>query len=257
MTAVSAYHTVPWIATNANEERSLARLKTLPLGMGRTEVVISTWYRQRGDVDNQRYWLAQALTRNPSNVNAIYLLAAVDFRAGRYESTVAAAQRAVSIRPNKIEFRSLLVQALYALGRYDEALPHLQMIADSNPTDVRTALTLGETYMVAGHPDQALATFARIEQMLRPRLDRNPNDSEANLLYGFTLLRENRADEAVVYLQKAVDIDPQSKEGHCFLGYALRTAGRNAEAADQFRACLTVNPEFSGRADVESWLATQ
>ncbi len=257
MTAMSAYHTVPWIATNANEARSLARLKTLPLGLGRTEVVLSTWYRQRGDVDQQRYWLQQALVSNPTNVNAIYLLADVDLKTGRFESAVASAQRAVRMRPEKMEFRNLLVQALYALGRYDEAIPHLESIAQHDPTDVRTAITLAEAYTVTGHSEQASAMFARVEQTLRQVLDRHPDDGEANLLYGFTLLRENRADEAVVYLQKALAINPRSTEGHCFLGYALRAGGHNAEAVEQFRACLTINPQYSARADVESWLATQ
>ncbi len=255
--ATSAYHTVPWIAVNANEERSLARLKTLPLGLGRTEVVVSTWYRQRGQFDQQRYWLKQAIARNPGNVNALYLLGALDYKLGRFQEAIPTLEAAVRIRPTKLEFRTLLAQSLYAVNRLEEALPHLEMVADADPRNAQTLMTLGESYYVLGRSAESLAVFQRAEAALKPHVERNADDPQMNMFYGFTLYRCNRYDEAIGYLQEAVALDPNSPDGHCFLGYALRAAGRPEEAETQFRACLTVNPNYAARGEIESWLATR
>ncbi|HEU4928265.1 MAG TPA: tetratricopeptide repeat protein, partial [Candidatus Krumholzibacteria bacterium] len=254
---VSAYHTVPWIATNADEERSLARLATLPLGMGRTEVVMSTWYRQRGETDKQRYWLQQAITRNPGNVNALYLLGALDYKLGRFEDAIPTLEKAVRIRPSKVEFRTLLAQSYYAVNRLAEAIPHLEMAAEGDPRNVTTLMTLGEAYTAVGRSAESLATFQRAEALLKPYVARKANDSQTNLFYGFALYRCNRFEESIGFLQKAVALDPNSKEGHCFLGYALRGAGRSEEAEVQFRTCLTINPAFPARGEIETWLTTR
>ncbi len=255
--AVSAYHTIPWIATNTSEARSLARLKTLPLDKGRTEVVVSTWYRQRGDAENQRYWLQQALVKNPNNINAMYLLGALDFNSGHYQEAVASLEAALRLRPTQVMFRTLLVQSLYALNRVDEAIPHLEYLTQADQSNVQTIITLGEAYGMLGRRTEAVATYTRAEQLLRPRVEKHPNDSAANLLYGFTLFRCERSEESVVYLEKAVALDPQSRDGYCYLGYALRDVGRDTEAAERFRRCLSINPGFAARAEVESWLATR
>lgn len=254
---VSAYHTIPWIAVNANEDRSFARLQTLPLGMGRTEVVTSTWFRQRGETDKQRYWLQQAIVRNPGNVNALYLLGALDYKLGRFNEAIPTLEKAVQIRPSKLEFRALLAQSYYAVNRLQDAIPHLEIAAKGDPRNVTTLMTLGESYAVLGRSAEALAVFQRVEVLLQPMIARKPNDAQLNMFYGFALYRCNRFEEAIGFLQKAVALDPNSKEGHCFLGYALRGAGRSEEAEIQFRTCVAVNPAFPGRGEIEAWLATR
>ena len=254
---VSAYHTVPWIATNANEDRSLTRLSTLPLGMGRTEVVMSTWYRQRGETDKQRYWLQQAIAKHPGNVNALYLLGALDYKLGRFNEAIPTLESAVRIRPTKLEFRTLLAQSYYAVNRMEDAIPHLEVASQGDPRNVMTLMTLGEAYAVSGRSGESLATFQRAETLLQPMVARKSNDAQLNMFYGFALYRCNRFDEAVGYLQKSLELDSNSKEAHCFLGYALRGAGRSEEAEIQFRTCVAINPVFPGRGEIEAWLATR
>ena len=251
--ATSLYHTAPWIAVNADEGRSLARLQTLPLGHGRTEVVVSNYYRQRGDAENQRVWLERALVTNPNNVNAMYLLGVLDLRNGRYDDAIQWLERAVKMLPNKTEFRSSLVTALNRAGRAPEAIPHLDMLARAQPDNVTTQVSLGEALEMVGRDAEARSAFERAERLCSSIVEKHPDNARANSTYGFVLLRLGRPGEAEPRLRKAIAADPQS-DAQCFLGYALRDLSRIPEAREQFQSCLALHPEFSGRQEIEDWL---
>jgi Flp pilus assembly protein TadD len=253
--ATSLYHTAPWITLNADSSRSLARLETLPLGLGRTEVVMSTYYRQRGDTESQRLWLQRALATNPANVNAIYLLGALDLRTGRYEDAVVSLGQAVRIRPDKVMFRTALVQALTALNRLQEAIPHLEMLARTDPNSLSVQLTLGEALQGAGRIAEGQRAFEQAERLCRPIVASKPGDARITVAYGFILLRLGRLDEAERQLAKAIALDPGIADAHCFLGYVMRDQGRPEQARKEFETCLALNPAFGGRFEIEEWLS--
>ncbi|HXV12935.1 MAG TPA: tetratricopeptide repeat protein [Candidatus Krumholzibacteria bacterium] len=253
--ATSLYHTTPWIAVNADEPRSVARLQTLPLGLGRTEVVVSTYYRQRGDTENQRVWLQRALVTNPNNVNAIYLLGALDLKSGRYEDAVVSLEQAVRMRPDKVMFRTALVQALSALNRLQEAIPHLEMLARNEGNSLLVQITLGEALRGTGRIAEAQRAFEQAERLCRPIVDANPGDPRITVAHGFTLMRLGRLDEAERQLTRAIALDPNLADAHCFLGYVMRDQGRPREATQEFDTCLALNPAFGGRLEIEEWLS--
>lgn len=253
--ATSLYHTVPWIAVNADPSRSVARLQTLPLGLGRTEVVMSTYYRQRGDVENQRLWLQRALQANPGNVNAIYLLGALDLKTGHYQEAVASLEQAIRMRPDKALFRIALVQALTALNRLQDAIPHLEMLSRSDQNSLSVQLTLGEALSQAGRTAESTRAFEQAERICAPIVAANPGNPRIAVAHGFIFLRLGRLDEAERSLARAIALDPRVADAHCFMGYVMRDQGRPAEARQEFTTCLTLNPAFADRGQIEEWLA--
>jgi tetratricopeptide (TPR) repeat protein len=56
------------------------------------------------------------------------------------------------------------------------------------------------------------------------------------------LVREERIDEAIVCLEKAIEIDPQSAEAHDNLGTALARLGKIDEALDHYNKSLAIRP---------------
>jgi tetratricopeptide (TPR) repeat protein len=252
--ATSVYHTVPWIGVNADEGRSLARLQTLPLGLGRTEVVVSNYYRQRGDSENQRVWLKRALQTNPINVNAMYLMGVLDLRIGHYDDAIAWFEKAVKMLPNKMEFRMSLAIAFDRANRLQEAIPHLEVLTRAQPDNLSTQVALGEALEMAGRASESHAAFQRAEQLCSSIVAKYPDDPGVNSTCGFVLLRVGRLEEAERLLMKAIAEDPRS-DAPCFLGYVLRDLGRIPEARERFRSCLASHPEFSGRREIEEWLA--
>jgi len=82
------------------------------------------------------------------------------------------------------------------------------------------------------------------EALLRHRLDKDPNDFEANFNLGAVLLSRLNAQDAVGMLERAVRVEPERAEAHNMLGLALATTGRSAEAIEQFRAALEARPDY-------------
>lgn len=94
----------------------------------------------------------------------------------------------------------------------------------------------------AGAGDRRL----ELEQaILLHRLAKYPNDFPALLHLGTVMLSRLNPGGALPMLEAAVKGDPKSAEAHNFLGSALASLGRNAEATDQFRMALSLRADYS------------
>jgi len=252
---VSLFHTVPWIATNASEARSLARLRSLPLGLGRTEVLVSSWYTQHGQKEEAHRWLERAVAVNPSNNNAYYLLGADYFDAGDMTRAAAAFATAAKLRPDKILFRQMLVVSLFGCGRGAEAVPHLEFILSKGQGGAPDWALYGEALKAAGRPDDARAAFEKALPLFQETYRQIPQDFAVNLGIAQILYNLDRYDESLPYSQRALATQPNSDAALALAGYTLRRLGRNADANDYFRRCLAANPNYPDRAEMEAFLA--
>jgi len=114
--ALSVFHTLPWIALNASERRSVERFTTLPLGGGRTENTVALWYAERGDFAEAKRWLKRSLRVNPENSRALDLYGRIAFDEHEPRLALEAYLIAVTIRPDKAEYRQQLAAAVAACG---------------------------------------------------------------------------------------------------------------------------------------------
>ena len=114
--ALSAFHTLPWVALNASERRSVERFATLPLGKGRTENTVAFWYAERGDFPEAKRWLKRSLAANPQNSRAMDLYGRIAFEERDARMALRAYLVAVTIRPDKPEYREQLARAVAAFG---------------------------------------------------------------------------------------------------------------------------------------------
>jgi len=83
------------------------------------------------------------------------------------------------------------------------------------------------------------------QALLLHRLEKYPDDFPALLHLGTVMLSRMNPGGALPMLQAAVKIDPGSAEAHNFLGSALASLGRTAEATEQFRMALALRPDYS------------
>jgi tetratricopeptide (TPR) repeat protein len=252
---LSLYHTVPWIAVNASPERGLARLKTLPLGLGRTEVLVSQWYRSEGYDDERRLWLHKAVAVNPANNNAHYLLGIYFSEKGDMKSAADSFRRAVKLRPDKVLFRQRLVDALLDVGRDEEALRHLEFEVAHQPENPARWRLYGETLRGAGRHTDAAAVFEKTLLMYQGLLQQDPESFESNLTCGWLLYNLARYDEALTHFETALALRPDSDSVLCLIGYSLSNLARADESTEYFKRCLRINPDRPDRADIERRLS--
>lgn len=72
-----------------------------------------------------------------------------------------------------------------------------------------------------------------------------PNKPRAQMNLGIILNKENRMDEAMVYLNRAVQLDPGYDLSHYSLGDALMKTGQYIEASESYARALSIKPQNS------------
>ncbi|WP_437648164.1 tetratricopeptide repeat protein [Sorangium sp. So ce362] len=117
----------------------------------------------------------------------------------------------------------------------------LEMYADAlrkAPNDVDLKLRVGSTQVMAGHASQA-------EPILREVLKDKANSAEANHFLGRALLaRGTNIAEALRFLERASEIDPNRAEYHLYVGWGANETGQTARAEMALRRALELDAEL-------------
>ena len=173
-------------------------------------------------------------------------------RLGRRGQAVAAFGRAVAARPDYAEAWTNLGHALRGQGRPGEAAAAYERALALNPAAPRAPLgrVLGET---GRYPEAATA--------FRHDLAARPDDPDtlnslavalaeapaaAHDACGRLLGWLGRLDEAAAACRRAIALRPDLAEAHGTLGNVLRLQGRHAEAETALRRALALRPADAG-----------
>jgi hypothetical protein len=161
---LSLFHLLPWVAVNASEARALERTKHLPMGYGRGQVVVGRYYLERKLYPDAKRWFEESLREYPRNVNAYQLLGSMYVEQGEWEKAAEAYERAIVLRPDKLEFHDECARTLVQLGRYREAEKHLRFVAVQLRHDPNAWRALGMVLQKLGQADSAQAAFDRADR---------------------------------------------------------------------------------------------
>jgi tetratricopeptide (TPR) repeat protein len=240
---VSVVNVVPWVWINHSEMRSLERFKTLPLGFGRTELVVANWYRDRGRHAEAKLWFEKSLRAEPNNVDANSYVGLYHADAGEYELARPYFERAVVLRPDKRVFRTNYANVLLELNRFDEAVPHLVWLAKRYPGNLDYWLQVGDRISKAGNLEALSEVYEPVFARLEQKLAENPRDDVALINKGLLLARLGRLEESVTCYNRALDIDPNSASALFNEAVALDDLEREGEARDMYRRFLRIRPD--------------
>jgi len=189
----------------------------------------------------------------------------------RYPEAIEMLRRAAILAPDDLTIREHLAMALFYGNQFAESADLLNKLLNGGNGDHRPDLqiTLGECQLQTGDFSDAVQNFqqaseempqsvgvwlglARAElQLNNPRqaefalrrclaLDHPP--SEAHLLMGYTLLRENRLMDAYGCFVRANQLDPNDTVSICMVGLALDRLGRAHDAAAWYQRALKLSP---------------
>ncbi|MGO9244995.1 MAG: tetratricopeptide repeat protein [Verrucomicrobiia bacterium] len=90
-----------------------------------------------------------------------------------------------------------------------------------------------------------ISVWRNDETWWRAALVEFPDSEVANRCLAGALWAQGRANEALQYLERDVEIAPQLSVAHCNLGIALAQAGRTEEAIAHYRQALRIKPDFA------------
>jgi tetratricopeptide (TPR) repeat protein len=130
---IGLYHTAPWVAVNASEQRSLQRFALLPLGEGRTESTIGYWHALRGRPDEAERWLRRAAVGAPENVRARLFLGKLYHDQGRFRDATIEYEHAAALRPDLQQPHLGAAHAAMMGGELMAGLAHVDTLIAREP----------------------------------------------------------------------------------------------------------------------------
>jgi tetratricopeptide (TPR) repeat protein len=206
---------------------------------------------------------------------------------GRYPEAIEMLCRAGILAPDDLTIREHLAMAQFYAKRFAESGELLSALLASGKCDHRPDLqiTLGECQLQTARPDEAvqsfqqasetmpgstgvwlglaraeleLNNFKRAEFAVRRCLALDDAGSQAHLLMGYVMLRQNRLDDAYASFVRASQLDQNDTVPICMIGLTLNRLGRSHDAAACYQRALKLNPgddmasQLLARIDVQN-----
>lgn len=213
--------------------------------------------------------LAEALRRDPNNLQALDWSADALRKLGRFQEAVEASQRAISLAPGRPEPHFSAGMSLLALGRLGEAEAEFRtVLAVTRPPSVLHSLALSlirqdraeeavplleeairaepnvPNHLVAlGQAQICMNEYKEAAKLGRAALSLRPEDPAANLLLAHAEVMAGGANDAEVYIQRALARHPDSAEALGLYGMWLHQMGRFEEAESFFDHALEADPD--------------
>ncbi|MEO8360785.1 MAG: sulfatase-like hydrolase/transferase [Vicinamibacteria bacterium] len=174
------------------------------------------------------------LSERPDMSGANLQLAYLERTRGDLKAAVAAAKRAVKLKPLDGEAVALLGAYLTEMGEPQEAIRYLDPYAQAGAVnfDVLTALGLAQTAL--GRIDAARKAFLAAREI-------DPSNGLAIANLGVLELMAGNREAARTALEHAIELDPQIAKAHNTLGVMAAQEGRPAEAIERWKRSVEIN----------------
>lgn len=120
-------------------------------------------------------------------------------------------------------------------GKIDEARQAYEHAIVIDPSFVAAAVSLAD--LMRSSNDERSA-----EALLRRTLDANPNSGPVEHALGLSLVRQHRANDAIIYLSKAATDAPDDSQYSYVFAVALHDTGKPADAIKTLKGALSRHP---------------
>jgi tetratricopeptide (TPR) repeat protein len=185
--------------------------------------------------------LRRCLALTQEDPEAYKLVASNAILIDRMDIAETALNTAVKLAPNDYLVFFNLGALYYTDSRFSQAQPPLEKSLKLKPDYVPARLFLGLTLEELGQEPQAVECY----HLAIKTAETSGFKGEQPYLYlGRLLYRENRMDESLPYLQKAVETNPQSCEALCLVARVHMYRSRDAEALEALKQCLRADPQY-------------
>jgi tetratricopeptide (TPR) repeat protein len=172
----------------------------------------------QGDYDGAIAHYNAAVAQDPKDAKTHFRLGVALRRIRKFEPAAAELDRVAAVDkdyPGLSLERGLLFQES---GDVQKAIEQFNGALAKAPDDPDLQLRVGAAYVAIGRPDEALP-------MLHKVLEKRPQSAEAQHYIGRALmLQPSGQSDAIRYLKRAVDLDPNRAEFHVYLAWAANDA---------------------------------
>jgi len=244
---------------------ALRAQQTFPSGSRRLQTAEALL--QEGRLDDAKSAVLAELQQSPSSVEAYNLLGIIESKQQDYPNAEAAFQKALALAPGSVKTYNNLGDALLAQkepdlaekafrnslrldpqnrdanynlgvlllarGRPGDAIPHFERV---RPADRETRFNLVRAYLQAKRPAEAVRLAAALSS-------ENPTDVKLHFSLGVLLASQGQNKTALLELQKADVLQPNTFEIRYNLGQAYLLDDQYSKAQLQLSRALTLQPD--------------
>jgi tetratricopeptide (TPR) repeat protein len=140
--------------------------------------------------------------------------------------------------PPSVELHQLKAEIARGQNQHLEAVQEWRAALELSPGNPRLKRELAVSLFMAGD-------FAAAQDLAAELLKANPQAPDLNFMVGDSLLRMERPEQALPYLQKALAGDPGMRAADASLGLALSRLGQHAEAIPHLERALELDDDGS------------
>jgi tetratricopeptide (TPR) repeat protein len=156
---------------------------------------------------------------------------------GEYDEALATLKEGLQLYPHSVDLYVGLGYTRLAREEYVWAREAFEKARVLDPEHDDAMVGLGEALLRFGRHEEAVALFERV------RTGPSSDDPELLLSMGRAYYREERFMDARTCFEQAVEAYPQDPEAAAALGFALHRLGEEAEAIEELRRCISLNPD--------------
>jgi tetratricopeptide (TPR) repeat protein len=172
------------------------------------------------------------------------------YHSRRYEQALKELREAEQEMSPSPELDYYIGLALTQLARYEDALLPLEKVVTSHFSFLhimQARMVLGYIYAVTGRYRLAEFEFNKVSEL-------GLHSSQALAALGFVLYCQDKPQESIEVLKKALEIDPKNANALNSLGFIYTEAGKNLEEAVSLcRKAVEINSRSSAYLDSLGW----
>jgi tetratricopeptide (TPR) repeat protein len=139
-----------------------------------------------------------------------------------------------------IETRLAEARRLLDKREFDESSRVYKEVLKQYPDNLDCLVNL---LYIAQYPNQA--TPEEVEDLYQRARAASPQLAEVYMYHGTALAAEGKYDAGVVELEKAIQLKPNNAEAHAWLADVRERQHRLADAIEQYRITIELQPDFS------------
>jgi tetratricopeptide (TPR) repeat protein len=158
------------------------------------------------------------------------------YKAGRYAEARAEYEKLLVLRPDLSKTLHVQIARCYSQeGNYAKELEHLQAVLDADPTDQGLRLLMAQEALKGGLVDRGLELLKGVDES-------SVKDPNVYFNVAALLLNQQKAEEAIAYLSRAIALDPAYVDGYFQRGLAYIGLGKMAEAKADLQKVIELAP---------------
>jgi len=192
------------------------------------------------EVQEAKRILEKAISLDPKNAAAYFNLGLLRRNSGDPKGALLALQKAIGLNPDSVEPRRQLVSLLISQERWHEILEQCREILKRNPNDWNTRYSFGQTLIRKGSSDEGKKELQK-SQEIRQSQQRH-EELERLLGRGLSNLTKGAVEEAIKNFHSVLEVDPESAQGHMYLGVALATIRDTERGIAELNKAIELDP---------------